>query len=66
VKEECEGIAQGFIENLQCHFLPHGVMIAMGVVYPQFWATNGKEIEENFRNHLAILKAIFCVHRKMG
>jgi len=66
VKEECKGITQGLLENLQCHFLPHEVMIAMGAVYPQFWATNGKEVEENFHNHLAILKATFCVHCKMG
>lgn len=65
MKEECKGIAQGLIENLQSHFLPHEVMIAMGVVYPQFWATNGKEVEENFHNHLAILKPTFCVHCKM-
>jgi hypothetical protein len=66
VKEECKGRAQGLTKNLQCHFLPHEVMITMGVVYPQFWATNGKEVEENFHNHLVILKTTFCVHCKMG
>jgi hypothetical protein len=38
----------------------------MGVVYPQFWATNRKEVEEIFHNHLTILKATFCVCCKMG
>jgi hypothetical protein len=41
-------------------------MTTLGVVYPQFWATNGDEVEEIFHTYLAILKATFCVLHKMG
>jgi hypothetical protein len=41
-------------------------MTTLGVVYPQFWATNGNEVEEIFHTYLAILKATFCVLHKMG
>jgi hypothetical protein len=41
-------------------------MIALGVVHPQFWATNGNEAKENFHIHLAILKAAFCVPHKVS
>jgi hypothetical protein len=41
-------------------------MIALGVVYPQFWATNGNEATDNFHIHLVILEATFCVPHKVN
>jgi hypothetical protein len=38
-------------------------MIALGVIYPQFLATNTIEAENNFYSHL---KATFCVPSKVG
>jgi hypothetical protein len=36
VKDECEGAFQGFILKLEHCFPQHEVMIALGVIYPQF------------------------------
>jgi len=66
VKEECEGVIRGLIDELHWQLPTHKVMTTLGVVYPQFWATNGNEIEKNFHTYLAILKAAFCVLHKMG
>jgi hypothetical protein len=41
-------------------------MIALGVIYPQFWATNTIEAKNNFYFHLNVLKATFCVPSKVG
>jgi len=41
-------------------------MIALGVVYPQFWVTNGNEAKKSFHIHLAILKATFCMPHKVN
>ncbi len=35
-------------------------------MYPQFCASNGDEVEENFHTYLVMLKAAFCVLHKMG
>jgi hypothetical protein len=44
----------------------HEVMIVLGVVYPQLWATNTPEAENSFYSHLNVLKATFCVLRAVG
>jgi hypothetical protein len=54
VKEECEGVVQSLIDELHRQFPTHKVMTTLGVVYPQFWATNGDEVKENFHTYLAI------------
>jgi hypothetical protein len=66
MKEECESVVRGLIDELHRQIPTHKVMTTLGVVYPQFWATNGDEVEENFHTYLAILKATFCVLHKMG
>jgi len=66
VKEECEGVVWGLIDELHRQFPTNKIMITLGVVYQQFWAINGDEVEENFHTYLAIKKATFCVLHKMG
>jgi hypothetical protein len=41
-------------------------MTTLGVIYPQLWATNGLEVEENFHIHLNLLKATFCLLCKVN
>jgi hypothetical protein len=66
VKNESEGVARDLILKLECCFPQHAVMTALGVIYPQFWATNGLEVEENFHIHLNVLKATFCLPCKVS
>jgi hypothetical protein len=42
------------------------MMKALGVIYPQFWATNGLEAKENFHIHLNMLKATFFLPCKVS
>ncbi len=66
VKDECEGITWGLMSELEKCFPKHEVMIALGVIYPQFWTGNIVEVETTFRSHMNALKAIFCVPHKLG
>lgn len=66
MKEECEGVAWGLVLGLEKQFPNHEVMIALGVVYSQFWATNTIHAKSNFCFHLNVLKATLCVPSKVG
>jgi hypothetical protein len=39
-------------------FLAHGVMDALGIVYPQYWSQ--LDCEMSFPKHLQVIKATFC------
>jgi hypothetical protein len=41
-------------------------MITLDVVYPQLWARNPKEVDENFHVQLGMLKATSCSPQKVG
>lgn len=58
-------MAKRLIKKLESHFLEYEVMITPIVVYPQYWATNGQNIEEKFQIHLSVLNATFCVPYKV-
>jgi hypothetical protein len=66
VKEECEGVAWGLVLELEKRFPDHEVMIALRVIYSQFWATNTTKAKSNYYFHLNVLKATFCVPCKVG
>jgi hypothetical protein len=34
MKDECQGVANGLIEELEKLFLEHEIMIVFGVIYP--------------------------------
>lgn len=48
MKDECQGVANGLIQELEKLFLEHEIMIVLGVIYPQYWVTNPKEVEDKF------------------
>jgi len=50
---------KGFIKELEWHFPKHQVIIALGVVYPQFQARNLMDVKEEFHRQLNVLKATF-------
>jgi hypothetical protein len=58
VKEKCEGIAYGLMSKLEKCFPKREVMIALGVIYPQFWTRNIVEAKTIFYFHINVLKAI--------
>jgi hypothetical protein len=41
------------------------VMILLGMVYPYFWAMNGKEVEKKLHIHLNVLRVTFNVPCKV-
>ncbi len=43
---------------LKIRFQTHGVMNALGIVYPQYWLQ--LDYDESFANHLHVLKVMFC------
>lgn len=47
-------------------FPKHEMMTALGIVYPQFWASSNLKAKASFYSHLNVLKAIFCVPRRIG
>jgi len=52
------GAARQLLRELQSRFPSHGVMDALGVVYPQYWLQS--EAEECFPKHLAALMEYYC------
>ncbi len=40
-------------------------MILLGMVYPYFWAMNGKEVEKKLHIHLNVLRVTFNVPCKV-
>jgi hypothetical protein len=46
VKPQCDRVAWGLINELEWCFLEHQGMTMLGVVYPQFWAKNPKDVEK--------------------
>jgi len=57
---------KGFIKELEWHFPKHQVIIALGVVYPQFQARNLMDVKEEFHRQLNVLKATFYAFWKVG
>jgi hypothetical protein len=49
-----KGGIQIFILKLEHCFPQHEVMTTFGVIYPQFWATNGLEAKKNLHIHLNV------------
>ncbi len=66
VKEECEGITWGLMLELEKCFPKHEVMIALGVIYPQFRTRNIVKAEIIFYFHMNVLNPICYVPRKLG
>jgi hypothetical protein len=48
MKDECQGVANDIIEELEKVFLDHEIMIVLGVIYSWYWVTNPKEVEDKF------------------
>jgi hypothetical protein len=48
MKDECQEVANGLIEELEKLFLEHEIMIILGVIYTWYWVTNPKEVEYKF------------------
>jgi len=53
-------IAQTFISELQQWFLEQEIMMALRIVYPQYWL-NPLVVEGSFLSHLNVIKSTFCV-----
>jgi hypothetical protein len=66
VKEECEGTIQRVILELEIRFSKWEIVIALGVVYPQYWAIDSIATEETFFSHLSMFKMAFCNPHKIG
>ncbi len=48
MKDECQEVANGLIEELEKLFLEHEINIVLGVIYTWYWVTNPKEVEDKF------------------
>jgi hypothetical protein len=48
--------AKTLIQQLETRFLAHGVMDALGIVYPQYWLQ--VDYETSFPKHLVVIKII--------
>lgn len=48
MKDECQEVAHGLIEELEKLFLEHEINIVLGVIYTWYWVTNPKEVEDKF------------------
>jgi hypothetical protein len=68
MKDECQGVANGLIEELEKVFLDHEIMIVLSVIYSWYWVTNSKEVEDKFFFffHMGMLKATLNALQKVG
>jgi hypothetical protein len=48
----------------QSHFPAHGVIEALGAVFPQYWMM--ADCEEFFKQHISVIKAQYCYAKKIG
>jgi hypothetical protein len=55
------GAVKTLIQELEIGFLAHGVMDALGIVYPQYWLQ--VDYETSFLKHLAMIKITFCSNK---
>jgi hypothetical protein len=64
VKNQVKEAAEYLISELQSHFLAHGVIEALGVVFPQYWMM--ADCEEFFKRHISVIKAQHCYAKRIG
>ncbi len=55
------GATETLIQELETRFLAHGVMDALGIVYPQYWLQ--VNYETSFLKHFVVIKIIFCFNK---
>jgi hypothetical protein len=51
------GVGEALVQELEIKFLAHGVMDALGIVYPQYWMW--LECDATFFKHLQVIKSNF-------
>jgi hypothetical protein len=66
VKQCCLNYAKSLIYELQHRFPNHELMLALGVIYPNFWVDHTFDDEDVFHQHLTITKATYYVACKIG
>ena len=58
------GVAAQLIQELQCRFLEHAVLDALGIIYSQSWLQPDAKI--TFSKHLDTLKIWYCNAKVLG
>ncbi len=64
MKAACSGVAITLCVELFRRFLDVEIMLALGIVYSQYWLCE-KNDTKNFLPHLDKIKAAFCVGKKI-
>ncbi len=64
VKNQVKEAAKYLISELQSRFPAHGVIEALGAVFPQYWMM--ADCEEFFKRHISVIKAQYCYAKKIG
>jgi len=54
------------VQRLQGKFPNHELMLALGVIYLNFWANHPINAKDNFHQHMTIIKYTYCICCKMG
>ncbi len=64
VKNQVKEDAKYLISELQSRFPAHGVIKALGVVFPQYWMM--ADCEEFLKQHISVIKAQYCYAKRIG
>ena len=63
VQHQCSQASAKIVEELEKHFRASKVMVALGIVYLQYWVLG--IIDDTFPLHMAVLKAFYGVATKL-
>ncbi len=63
---ECKESTKILIQELQGKFPNHELMLALGVIYPNFWASHPINVKNNFHQHMTIIKYTYYIFYTMG
>ncbi len=63
---ECKESTKILVQELQGRIPNHELMLALGVIYPNFWANHPIIVKNNFHQHMIIIKYTYCIFCTMG
>jgi hypothetical protein len=66
VKKSCKNIAKFLVHELEGRFPNHDIMLALRVIYPNFWVDHPNDFEDVFHQHWIVIKVAYSMPRMMG
>jgi hypothetical protein len=66
VKKSCEDVAKSLVHELDGRFPNHDLMLALGVICPNFLVDHPNDAQDVFHQHSIVIKVPFFMPHKVG